>query len=119
MKQIERKIHQIDATDRAPGRLASEIAILLQGKNKPSYVAHVDMGDQVVVTNVANMKITGKKLDQKEYKRHTGYPGGIKTTPLKKLMVDDPSEVLRRAVKRMLPDNKLRKERMKRLVIKK
>lgn len=116
--QVERKIHQLDATNQSPGRLASRIAFLLQGKHKPSYQPHLDAGDRVEVTNAAAMKITGRKLEQKEYIRHTGYPGGIKRTPLHKLMAENPAEVLRQAVRRMLPDNKLRKERMKRLVIK-
>ncbi|MBU0531783.1 50S ribosomal protein L13 [Patescibacteria group bacterium] len=117
--KVEQKVHQIDAAGKAPGRLASEVARLLQGKHKPAYQPHVDMGDTVVISNIADMKITGKKLEQKEYIRHTNYPGGIKRTPMSKLMANDPGEVLRKAVSRMLPDNKLRKGRMKRLVIKK
>ncbi len=117
--KVEQKSHQIDAAGKAPGRLASEIAKLLQGKHKPAYQPHIDMGDLVVISNVAEMKITGKKLDQKEYLRHTGHPGGIRSTSLKKLMDKDPADVLRRAVSQMLPNNKLRKGRMKRLVIKK
>lgn len=118
MEKIERTTHQMDATDQSPGRLASEIATLLLGKHKPSYQPHVDMGDTVEVTNTDKMKITGKKLDQKEYIRHSFYPGGLKRTPLKKLMEEDSGEVLRKAVRNMLPANKLRKERMKRLIIK-
>jgi len=118
METIKRTTHRIDATDQAPGRLASEIAFLLQGKNKPSFQPHVDMGDTVVVENVDKLKYTGKKLEQKVYYRHTNYPGGLKTTPLKKVAEENPAQVLEHAVKRMLPDNKLRKNRMKRLIIK-
>ena len=116
--KIERTTHKLDATDQSPGRLATEVATLLIGKRKVSYQPHIDMGDIVEVANAGKMKITGKKLDQKEYIRHTGYPGGIKRTPMKKLMDEDPGEVLRKAVRNMLPVNKLRKERMKRLHIK-
>jgi large subunit ribosomal protein L13 len=118
--KIERKNHKLDATDQAPGRLATEIATLLMGKRKTDYQPHVDMGDNVVVDNVAKMKITGKKMEQKEYIHHTGYPGGIKRATMEKVWdKKGPGEILRRAVKNMLPKNKLQKGRMKRLVIKK
>jgi len=119
MEKIERQVKQVDATDQAPGRLASEIAQLLIGKHKPEYQPHVDMGDTVEVVNVEKMVATGKKMEQKEYIRHTGYPGGIKRVVMQKMWdTKGPAEVLRRTVKNMLPKNKLRKERMKRLIIK-
>ena len=118
METIERKTHKIDATDKAPGRLASEIAQLLLGKHKPGFVQHVDMGDSVVVENVEKMKFTGKKLDQKVYYKHTNHPGGLKEIPVKKVMEETPAKVLEHAVRGMLPDNKLRKDRLKRLIIK-
>ena len=117
MKTIERTTHTIDATDKAPGRLAAEIARLLQGKNRPDYLPQWDMGDAVVVENVGSMKITGNKMTDKIYYRHSGYPGGLKQQKLKEVFAKDPGEVLRRAVLRMLPKNRLRNDRMKRLTI--
>jgi large subunit ribosomal protein L13 len=119
MKQINRKIHTIDATGKSPGRLAVEIARILRGKHKVDFSPHKDEGDVVVVENVEKMKITGKKLDTKIYYRHTGYPGGLKETPMRKIFEKDPGEVLKRAVWGMLPKNKLRARMIKRLKIKK
>ncbi|MFW5888528.1 MAG: 50S ribosomal protein L13 [Patescibacteria group bacterium] len=116
-KQIERQKHQLDAADRAVGRLASDIAILLRGKNKPDFAPHIDMGDIVEVSNVSKMRFTGKKLEQKKYYRYSGYPGGIKETKLSELKEERPEEVLERAVRNMLPANKLRKNMLKRLII--
>jgi len=117
--KADRKTQQLDATDQAMGRLASEIAQILIGKHKPEYVPHFDMGDSVVVSNIDKMKVTGKKMEQKEYIRHTGYPGGIRRVLLGKLWgTKGPAEALRRAVYNMLPKNKLRNGRMKRLIIK-
>lgn len=116
--EIKRQIQNIDATNRTPGRLAAEIAPLLIGKTKPDYLPNVDSGDFVRVANAGQMKITGKKMDQKLYRHHSGFPGGLKEVLLKKLWEKDPSEVLRHAVSRMLPKNKLRNERLKRLEIK-
>ena len=118
MQKIERKIHKIDAEGKAVGRLASEIATLLIGKHRVDYVPHHDMGDFVEVSNAKAVNITGKKLEQKFYYSHSGFPGGLKTTQMKTLFGKNPSEVLRKSVSRMLPKNKLRNERMKRLVIK-
>ncbi len=114
---MERELHKIDATDRIAGRLASEIAVLLQGKNKVNYQSNTDCGDLVEVTNVAKMKFSGKKLDTKVYYRHTGYPGGIRTTKLKDLMEKNPAEALRKTLYNMLPKNKLRAKMLKRLSI--
>jgi len=114
---MERKTHSIDATDKVLGRLASEIAILLQGKHKPNFYPHKDTGDFVVVKNIAQIKLTGKKIEQKKYFRHSGYPGGAKEIPLKKLLAQKPEEILKKAVFGMLPKNRLRKRRLKRLKI--
>jgi len=112
---MKREVHKIDAAGQSPGRLASEIVIILRGKNKPDFESHRDTGDQVVVENVEEMKITGKKLEQKKYYKHSGYPGGLKEKSLEKLMKENPEEVLRKAVMGMLPKNKLRDRQIKRL----
>lgn len=111
----KREKHKIDASGRSPGRLASEIVTLLRGKNKPSFEPHRDCGDIVVVENAESMKFTGKKLEQKKYYRHSGYPGGLKEKSLEEIAENKPEEVLRRAVIGMLPKNKLRKKQIKRL----
>ena len=115
---MERKTHIIDATDKVLGRLATEIAALLRGKNKPEFAPYKDIGDNVVVENVDKLKFTGKKMEQKKYYRHSGYLGGLKETPLKKLFERNPAEVLRKAVLGMLPKNKLQSKMIKRLRIK-
>ncbi len=112
---MERKKHKINAEGEAPGRLASKIAILLRGKNKPDFEKHKDTGDFVLVENVEKMKLTGKKIEQKKYYRHSGYPGGLKHENLEELMENEPEEVLKRAVYGMLPKNKLRAKQIKRL----
>jgi large subunit ribosomal protein L13 len=114
-----RNLHKIDATGISVGRLASKIAILLRGKNKASFVPNQDEGDIVEISNVAAMKVTGKKLEQKIYYHHSNYPGGLRETQMKKLMGKDPFEVLRKAVWNMLPKNKLRAEMIKRLRVSK
>lgn len=118
MEKIERTMHEIDATGRAVGRIATEVAMILRGKNKPTFAPHIDAGDFVTVVNAGQVKFTGRKLAQKDYYHHTHYPGGLKRTPMKKVFDEDPGEVLRRAVFGMLPKNKLRNEMMKRLTIK-
>lgn len=114
---MKRTTHTIDAAGRPLGRLASEIALILRGKNKPEYQPHLDCGDAVVVLNAKQVKITGKKMTQKVYYRHTQHPGGLKTTLLKDLKNNNPARLLQMTVKGMLPDNKLRKDMMKRLTI--
>ncbi len=116
--KIDRKTHQIDATDQAIGRLSTQIATLLRGKHKPNYAPQVDSGDFVVVTHIDKVKFTGKKIEQKEYYRYSGYPGGLKTTKLKKIFNENPQEVLKKAVYNMLPKNKLRQHMIKRLTFK-
>jgi large subunit ribosomal protein L13 len=109
------KTYIIDATGKVLGRLASQIAILLMGKNKPNYDPSKDMGDFVVVKNVEKIKISGKKLEKEKYYRHSGYLGGLKEIPLKKVFKENPSQVLKKAVFGMLPKNRLRKKMIKRL----
>ncbi len=118
MSKINRKLHKIDATDKSVGRLATQIATILRGKNKPEYEPHIDGGDIVEVTGTNNLKFSGKKLEQKKYYRYSGYPGGLKETKMGDLFKKDPGEILRRAVREMLPANRLRKGMMKRLRIK-
>ncbi|PKM88160.1 50S ribosomal protein L13 [Candidatus Falkowbacteria bacterium HGW-Falkowbacteria-2] len=117
MNTFERKIHKLDATDQAYGRLASQIAIILRGKNKPEYQPHLDEGDIVEVVNITKMSFSGKKLLQKKYFSFTGFVGGLKTRRMSDVFAKDPGEVLRRAVKQMLPPTKLRDAQLKRLII--
>jgi large subunit ribosomal protein L13 len=117
-KKIKRDIYTVDATDTPLGRLASDIAAHLIGKHRPDFEKHLDRGDRVIVDNFAKVKITGRnKVEQKTYYRHSGYPGGLKEKTLKALLSEDPKMVLEAAVSRMLPKNKHRTERMKRLTI--
>lgn len=117
MKTITREMHTLDAQNKTPGRLASEIVRILIGKNKTSYEPSQDSGDHVQVIHASQMRITGKKIDQKVYYRHTTFGQGLRTTRLKALWSQNPSEVLRRAVSRMLPKTKHRNERLKRLKV--
>lgn len=107
----------IDASDKAIGRLATQIAVLLMGKNKVSYIARIDAGAHVRVLNASKVKFTGNKLDQKELIHHSWHPGGIKRVPLKRVMAVDPRKALVRAVSKMLPRNTHRADRMARLII--
>ena len=111
------KTYTIDATGKILGRLAAEVAVLLQGKHKPNFVPHLDTGDKITVINTSKIKITGKKSEQKKYYRHSGYPGGIKEIKYKDLFAKDPDEVLRKAVYGMLPKNKLRAKMINRLIL--
>jgi large subunit ribosomal protein L13 len=106
-----------DAENQVLGKLAVEIATILMGKNKPTYTAHIEAGDYVVVTNAAKVAITGQKAEKKTYNSHSGYPGGFKSLTLNELMKRKPTEVVRLAVVNMLPKNKLRDVRMARLKI--
>ncbi|MFH1780532.1 MAG: 50S ribosomal protein L13 [Candidatus Nealsonbacteria bacterium] len=112
---MKRQILTIDATDQSIGRIAVKIALALRGKHRPSFEPNQDLGDFVVVKNIVNAKFTGKKFEQKKYKHHTSYPGGLKEVPLKKLFAENPGEVLKKAVWGMLPKNKLRSVQIKRL----
>lgn len=111
----EQKTIQIDADGRPLGRLASEIAVLLMGKLKTNFVPHLAQSDLVHVKNVEKIKLTGNKLENKIYYRHSNYPGGLKETKLSELMEKSPDRVLLNAVKHMLPANRLRKDRMKKI----
>lgn len=115
---MERKTHTIDASNKVLGRLATEIAILLRGKNKPDFVPNKDMGDFVAVKNINKIRLTGKKKEKKIYYHHTGYLGGLKEIPFEKLFKKNPGEVLKKAVFGMLPKNKLRARQIKRLKVK-
>ncbi len=115
LKGDERKWYIIDATDKTLGRLATEIAIILKGKNKASFMPHLDNGDYVVVTNCDKFKVTGKKMTDKMYYRHTGYLGGLKEISLENLLIKKPVKALEFAVSGMLPKNKLRKGMISRL----
>jgi large subunit ribosomal protein L13 len=112
---MNRELHKIDATGKVLGRLATEIANLLRGKHKVEFVLHLDMGDIVEVSNYDKIKVTGNKMEDKIYYRHSGYPGGLKETTLKEKMEKDPIFPLRNAVYHMLPKNKLRDKMIKRL----
>lgn len=114
---ISREWHVIDAKDKVLGRLSSEIAQLLIGKNKPYFTAHLDCGDYVVITNASGVQVTGDKLVQKKYYRHSGFPGGLKQDSLARKLDKDATKVIELAVKGMLPKNKLRDQRMKRLKV--
>lgn len=115
---IERKINKIDASNKPLGRLASEVALILRGKNKADFERHIDAGDFVEVFNFNSIKITGDKKEKKMYYNHSGYPGGIKEINLKDLWTKNPQEILKKAVYGMLPKNKLRPKMFKRLIIK-
>ena len=114
---MQRTHHTIDATDKAIGRIATEAAVYLMGKHKPTYRAHIDEGDFVRVVNYSKIKMTGKKLDQKELIHHSWHPGGIKRVPLKRVMEKNPNKALIHAVSKMLPRNTFRTPRTLRLTI--
>jgi large subunit ribosomal protein L13 len=114
---IQKDWQVIDATDQTLGRLASNIANLLQGKHKPTYSPHLDMGDFVIVTNASRVRVTGNKLDDKIYYRHTGYMGGLKETTLRNRMERQPERVVEAAVKGMLPRNKLARHLLRHLKV--
>lgn len=111
----KRKNHTIDATGKILGRLAVEIALLLRGKNKTGFAPYKDEGDFVTIKNADKIVISGKKMEQKQYYSHSGYPKGFKEVSMRKIFDRDPGEVLRRAVLGMLPKNKLRAQQIKRL----
>lgn len=116
-KEIKREWHLINAQDQILGRMAVQIAALLMGKNKPSFVPYLDGGDYVVVINAAKVKVTGRKAENKLYYRHSGYPGGFKKVTFAQQMAKDPTQIIRHAIEGMLPKNKLRDQRLARLKI--
>jgi large subunit ribosomal protein L13 len=115
--EVERKWYVVDAEGKTLGRLASEIARVLRGKNKPQYTPHVDVGDFVVVVNAERVIVTGRKAEQKVYRQHSGYPGGMKQTSYERLLERRPEEILRRAVYGMMPKTRLARQQMSKLKI--
>ena len=113
----ERNWVVIDAEGKTLGRLATQIADLLRGKRKPTYTPHVDVGDFVVVVNAEKIAVTGNKLEQKRYWRHSGYPGGIRSRTLAEQLERRPEEVIRKAVKGMLPRNRLARQQLRKLKV--
>ena len=117
LNEIERKWFEVDASGQPLGRLASKIAVRLRGKHKPSFVPHLDVGDFVVVVNAEKIKLTGNKLDNKNYYSHSGYLGHLKTTTARTMIEKKPADVIRHAVRLMLPKNKLARHQLKKLKI--
>lgn len=113
--EVVRKWYVVDADGHTLGRLASEVAKVLRGKHKPIYTPHVDTGDHIIIINAEKIKVTGNKLDGKIYKRHTGYFGGLKETPLRVMLQKKPENVIYTAVKGMLPKNNLGRQMLKKL----
>ena len=116
-KEVNKKWHVVDATGKTLGRLSSRVAQVLRGKQKVNYTPHMDMGDFVIIINAEKVLLTGNKEEQKEYFRHTNYPGGAKTSSLKLLRTKNPEFILKNAVKGMLPHNKLGKKILEHLKI--
>ncbi len=116
-EEVVRKWYLIDAKGKVLGRLATRIAMILKGKTKAIYTPHVDTGDQVVVINASEVAVTGRKLEQKLYRRYSGYPGGLKEENLETMLKRKPEEVIMRAVKGMLPHNKLGRKMLKKLKV--
>jgi large subunit ribosomal protein L13 len=115
--EIERSWWVVDATDQTLGRLATRVATLLEGKHKPIYSPHIDTGDHVVVVNARRVRVTGDKLRQKTYYRHSNYPGGLKAETLERLLARKPELVIERAVKGMLPRNRIGRAMFRKLKV--
>ncbi|MCL2140740.1 MAG: 50S ribosomal protein L13 [Dehalococcoidia bacterium] len=116
-KEIKRDWHIVDATDQVLGKMATQIAEVLMGKNKAMFTRNLDTGDYVVVINASKIKVTGKKLEQKMYYRHSGYPGGFRSVALSEMLKNKPEAVVEHSVKGMLPQNKLGVAMLKKLRI--
>ena len=116
-QEVERKWYVIDAEGKNLGRMASEIASILRGKKKPIFTPYVDCGDYVIVINAEKVEVTGKKRKEKIYKRHTGYPGGLKEVTFEELMEKHPEEAVRHAVKGMMPKGRLGRQMFKKLKV--
>lgn len=114
---IERRWHVVDADGLVVGRLATQVASILRGKNKPVFTPHIDTGDFVIVLNAEKVRFTGRKLDNKEYFRHTGYPGGIRKKTAREIMKETPEKIIISAVRGMLPKNTLGRQQMKKLKV--
>ena len=117
VNEIEKKWYVVDAENKVLGRLASEIASRLRGKHKPTFSTFIDNGDFIVVTNAEKIVLTGNKMNDKKYYHHTGYIGGIKETTAKELLVKHPTDLITKAVKGMLPKNKLGRAQLKKLKV--
>ena len=115
--EITRKWHVVDADGLVLGRLATEVARVLRGKHKPVFAPHIDTGDHVIVINAAKLAISPRKAQDKLYHRHTGYPGGVRTRSLEQMLERDPEQVIRLAVRRMLPKGPLGRKQLKKLKI--
>ena len=115
--EVERKWYVVDAEGKHLGRLATEIVRVLRGKNKPQYTPHVDVGDFVVVVNADRIAVTGRKAEQRVYRRHSGYPGGMKETSYERMLARKPTEILRKAVYGMMPKSRLARKQFKKLKI--
>lgn len=116
-EEIERNWYVVDAEGKTLGRLATEVAKILRGKHKPIYTPHVDCGDYVIIINAEKIRVTGKRLDQKMYYRHSGYIGGLKEVPLRTMLERHPERVLQLAVKGMLPKTRLGRKMYKKLKV--
>jgi large subunit ribosomal protein L13 len=116
-EELDRKWYLVNAEGKVLGRLSTELAKILKGKNKPTYTPHLDTGDFVIVVNAGKVTLTGKKLKDKIYYHHTGYPGGIKQMTAEKLLAKKPTEMIRMAVKGMLPKNSLGRQMLRKLKI--
>ena len=115
--EVDRRWYLVDAEGKVLGRLATEIATILRGKNKPEYTPHMDMGDFVVVVNADKVVLTGRKEQQKLYRRHTGYPSGLREVPYERMMAKHPERVLEKAVRGMLPKNSLGRAMFRKLKV--
>ena len=116
-QNIERKWYVVDATDLTLGRLSTEVATLLRGKHKPTFTPHVDCGDYVIIVNAEKVALTGSKLDDKMYYRHSGYPGGLKSRTAKRMLELQPQKVLEKSFRGMLPKNRLGDDMYRKLYV--
>ena len=116
-QNIERKWYVVDATDLTLGRLSTEVATLLRGKHKPTFTPHVDCGDYVIIVNAEKVALTGSKLDDKMYYRHSGYPGGLKSRTAKRMLELHPQKVLEKSIRGMLPKNRLGDDMYRKLYV--
>ena len=114
---IQRKWYVIDAEGQVLGRLASRVAHILRGKHKPCFSTYLDAGDHVIIINAEKVKVTGRKSEQKEYYRYSGYPGGLKVTPYRKMLASKPEHILEMAIKGMLPKNRLGRKMYRKLKV--
>lgn len=116
-EDVQRDWYVVDASGQVLGRLASKVATIVRGKHKPTFSPSVDVGDYVIVVNADRVRVTGRKLDQKRYYRHSGYPGGLKDVTLRQMMEEQPTKVVELAVRGMLPKNRLGRKMLKKLKV--